>query len=134
MNPYVTDPSLYGQYYSMGQSPHGGPHGAYAAYYNAAAYASAHNTAAAAHAVATAAGQPTAAAAAIPAYATQQTRPQMVPQVNHNPQRALTTIHPTPTPTRNNSLKQGIFLQFLKFPSAIKSEMGKVNTILNRTS
>ena len=104
MNPYVTDPSLYGQYYSMGQSPHGGPHGAYAAYYNAAAYASAHNSAAAAHAVATATGQPTAAAPSIPAYATPN-RPHIVPHVNHNPQRALTTIHPTPT--RNSSLKPG---------------------------
>ena len=112
MNPYATDPSLYGQYYhSMGQAPHGGPHGAYAAYYNAAAYASAQNSAATAHAVAAATGQP-AAAASIPAYATPQTRPaQIVPQVTHNPQRALTTIHPTPTPTRNSVMKQGIFLQ-----------------------
>ena len=114
MNPYATDPSLYGQYYhSMGQAPHGGPHGAYAAYYNAAAYASAQNSAATAHAVAAATGQPAAGtAAAIPAYATPHTRPaQIVPQVTHNPQRALTTIHPTPT--RNSVMKQGMFAQVL---------------------
>ena len=104
MNPYVTDPSLYGQYYTMGQNPHGGHHGAYAAYYNAAAYASAHNSAAAAHAVATVTGQPPVTAAAIPGYATTNSA-QIVPQVNHNPQNALTTIHPAQS--RNSSLKQG---------------------------
>ena len=107
MNPYVADPSLYGQYYSMSQGPHGGPHGAYAAYYNAAAYASAHNSAAAAHVVATATSQHGAAAAIVPAYATPQNRPQIVSHVTHHPQRALTTIHPTPS--RNSSIKQGIY-------------------------
>ena len=104
MNPYAADPSLYGQYYhSMGPTPHGGPHGAYAAYYNA--YTSAQNTAA--HAVAAATGQP-APATAISAYATAHTRPaQMVPQVTHNPQRALTTIHPAST--RSGVIKPGIF-------------------------
>ena len=100
MNPYVTDPSLYGQYYTMGQNPHGGHHGAYAAYYNAAAYASAHNSAAAAHAVATVTGQPPVTAAAVPGYATTNSA-QIVPQVNHNPQNALTTIHPEQS--RNSS-------------------------------
>ena len=112
MNPYGTDPNnFYGQYYhSIGQAPHGGAHGAYAAYYNAAAYASAHNNAATAHAVAAASGQPTAAAtAAIPAYATPHTRPaaQIMQQVTHNPQRALTTIHPSPIPTRSSVIKPG---------------------------
>ena len=105
MNPYVTDPNLYGQYYPMGHPSNGGPHGAYAAYYNAA-YASAQNTAAAAHAVATATGQHPAAPATIPAYSAQN-RPAIVPQLTHNPQRALTTIHSTPSNSRDNSLNQG---------------------------
>ena len=105
MNPYVTDPSLYGQYYPMGQPQHGGPHGAYAAYYNAA-YASAQNTAAAAQVVVTATGQHPIAPAPIPAYSAQN-RPQFVPQLTHNPQRALTTIHPTPPNSKDNSINSG---------------------------
>ena len=109
MNPYAADPGLYGQYYhSIGEAAPPGPHGAYAAYYNAAAYASAQsNAASAAQAVAVAAGQPT---AAIPAYATPHTTraaAHIVQQVAHNPQRALTTIHPTPPLARTGVIKQG---------------------------
>ena len=82
----------------------GGHHGAYAAYYNAAAFASAHNSAAAAHAVTTVTGQPPVTAAAVPGYATTNSA-QIVQQVNHNPQNALTTIHPAQS--SNSSLKQG---------------------------
>ena len=107
MNPYVTDPSLYGQYYPMGQPQHGS-HGAYAAYYNAA-YASAQNTAAAAHVVASATGQHPGGPATISAY-TAQSRPQIVTQLTHNPQRALTTIHPTPSDSSNNSINPGMVM------------------------
>ena len=108
MNPYVTDPSLYGQYYPMGQPQHGSPHGAYAAYYNAA-YASAQNTAAAAQVVASATGQHPGGPATISAY-TAQSRPQIVTQLTHNPQRALTTIHPTPSDSSNNSINPGMVM------------------------
>jgi len=104
MNPYVnvTDPNLYGQYYSMGQTQHAAPHNNYATYYNPP-YPTTHNNNAASNVVATATGQYTAPATTIPAYGTQSRG--LLPNSSHNSQRAL-TFHPASVHSISNMIKQ----------------------------